>query len=332
MQVVAFIGWLALVALSSLVLAAELERIGARLHLSEALQGIISALGANAPEIATAVSSLALGRHDLGVGVVLGSNIFNLALLLGGSALVAGDVRVRPRGFALNALAATLVTAIATVVVLQLIPAWLGLVLVTTLFVPYVVIAALGMERLARMRLPAPLDRWLTAASDDATRDERKDRRPRAATPIDMLAVIPALAAVVIGSVHMVHIAIRLSARWSLPQAVVGVLLLAALTGIPNAVAAIRLARKHRGAAVVSEAFNSNSFNVLFGICLPGTILGMGTLSLRSELAALWLGAMTLTAVMLVGWRHRLRRTGAGVLVALYGGFVILILTLGGGA
>jgi cation:H+ antiporter len=56
------------------------------------LLGIVTALGADSPEIASAITALAAGHSDLGVGVVIGSNIFNLAALLGLSALVA----VRP--------------------------------------------------------------------------------------------------------------------------------------------------------------------------------------------------------------------------------------------
>jgi cation:H+ antiporter len=67
---------------ASLVLVGSLERLGARLRAPEAMLGLAVALAADSPEITTAVVALARRQQDIGVGVVLGSNIFNLAALL----------------------------------------------------------------------------------------------------------------------------------------------------------------------------------------------------------------------------------------------------------
>lgn len=56
-------------------LTASLERIGSWLQLSEGLLGIVTALGADSPEICSAIMALLAKQHEVGVGVVLGSNI-----------------------------------------------------------------------------------------------------------------------------------------------------------------------------------------------------------------------------------------------------------------
>lgn len=53
---------------------------------------------------------------------------------------------------------------------------------------------------------------------------------------------------IVFGSVFMVHSARSLGDRVGLGDVVMGAIILSALTGIPNLIAALRLARKHRGA------------------------------------------------------------------------------------
>ena len=53
-----FVGGLVVTVASSVVLARELDRIGERLGFSEALLGIVTALGADGPEIASAVAAL----------------------------------------------------------------------------------------------------------------------------------------------------------------------------------------------------------------------------------------------------------------------------------
>lgn len=97
-----FVGGLVLISLASLVLSTSLERIGVRFGFPQALLGIVTALGADSPEIASAITALHRGNAVLGVGVVFGSNLFNLASLLGLSAVTAGFVRIAPQAVIFN--------------------------------------------------------------------------------------------------------------------------------------------------------------------------------------------------------------------------------------
>jgi cation:H+ antiporter len=63
-----------------------------RLGLSEALLGIVAALAADAPEVTAAAAAMSGRQQRLAVGVVIGSNVFNLAALLGLGAVVAGRI------------------------------------------------------------------------------------------------------------------------------------------------------------------------------------------------------------------------------------------------
>src|SRR6266571_370703 len=112
-------GSFALTVASSIVLARGLDRLGERLGFSEALLGIVTALGADAPEIASAVAAIVAGHADTGVGVVVGSNVFNLAALLGVSALIAGRVRIHRHGLLLNGGVAIVVATIGALVAID---------------------------------------------------------------------------------------------------------------------------------------------------------------------------------------------------------------------
>ena len=78
----------------SWVLVSRLERVGERFGLSEALLGMVAALAADAPEITASVTALAHNERAVGAGVVIGSNVFNLAALLGLGAVVAGSLHL----------------------------------------------------------------------------------------------------------------------------------------------------------------------------------------------------------------------------------------------
>src|SRR6476659_4779027 len=263
---------------ASVVLARGLDRIGQRLGFSEALLGMVTALGADAPEIASAVAAVVAGHEDTGVGVVVGSNVFNLAALLGVSALIAGRVRIHRHGLLLNGG----VAIIGALVAIDLLPGSVGLVLAVVVLAPYVFVSALH-ER-ARSRLPAPLREAVAEEQEDARRDEFGPP----ATGFDTLAVVAALAAVVGGAYGMVAAAQSLGDRFDVSDFVLGALVLAALTSIPNLIAAVRLARHGRGAACVSAALHSHNANILVGLCIPGLILGLGSPSGVEVFASCW--------------------------------------------
>jgi len=68
------------------------------LGVSELVIGLtIVAAGTSLPEVATSVAATVRGERDIAVGNVVGSNIFNLLLVLGATALVAaGGIPVQP--------------------------------------------------------------------------------------------------------------------------------------------------------------------------------------------------------------------------------------------
>ena len=87
-----FVAGVAVSLAASWLLVSRLERLGERAGFSEAWLGLVAALAADAPEITSAVTALARGQASVGAGVVIGSNVFNLAALLGLAAVVAGRI------------------------------------------------------------------------------------------------------------------------------------------------------------------------------------------------------------------------------------------------
>ena len=103
---------------TSWLLVSRLERIGARLGLSEALLGMMAALAADAPEVTSAVTALAGHHSRIGAGVVIGSNVFNLAVLLGLGAVVAGGIELHRRVIVMEGAVAMVIAAVCLSVVL----------------------------------------------------------------------------------------------------------------------------------------------------------------------------------------------------------------------
>ena len=92
----------------------------------------------------------------------------------------------------------------------------------------------------------------------------------------------------------MEHAASTYGSRHAVPQIVTGALVLAGITSLPNAVAAIYLALRGRGAAALSTSLNSNALNVVVGLLLSGSILGLGSPSGQAVFVASWSLGLTL--------------------------------------
>ena len=140
--VAAFAAGAAVSLATSWLLVSRLERVGERLGLSEALLGIVAALAADAPEVTAAVSAMASGEQRLGAGVVIGSNVFNLAALLGLGAVVAGRIGLHRKVVLLSGTVAMGVAGVCLAVVLGVVPPAAGCLLGLVVVVLYAV--ALG--------------------------------------------------------------------------------------------------------------------------------------------------------------------------------------------
>lgn len=324
-----FLGSVALALVASEVLVRGLDRLGVRLHLQAGLLGLLTALGADAPEISSALLSLRAGHADLGLGVVLGSNIFNLAALLGLGAMVAGHVRVRRVGLGLNGTVVVLTTPFVAGLLTGRLSPVLTSVLLVLIFAPYLAILSVQPYRVSHLPWPASYGRLLMLAVREINHEgpghaEASGRRVPGCRWQPILLILPALLVIVLASEGMVVGVLRLASEWHIPNQIVGVVLLASVTSLPNAYAAVRLARQQRGSAVVSEAFNSNTINILAGICLPALVLQGVVTDNASSFDLLWLLGMTVVTILLLAQRRGLNRPGGAVIIGLYLCFVLL--------
>jgi cation:H+ antiporter len=244
---------------ASWLLVTRLERVGATLGFSEALLGMVAAVAADAPEITSAITALAGHEPKIGAGVVIGSNVFNLAALLGVSALVAGHIVLDRRVIELEGAVALWIAVVCVTVVVGLVSAGVGLVAVLVVFVPYLAILGVHHDRLRRLGLPRSWADWLTGAIVEEEAELKPAIHPSRGSTKDAVGALIAVVTVVVASIAMEKTTSRLGAGHHIPDIVVGGLVLAAVTSLPNAVAAVYLARRGRGAATLSTAMNSNA-------------------------------------------------------------------------
>ncbi len=333
--------------------ARRLDLLGSRFGFPEALIGLLTALAADGPEVSSALFALAKGQHSVGVGVLVGSNAFNLAAMIGLSGLLAGCISLSRATLLLEGLAGGLITLIAVAVLLGWLASTIAAVLAACVLLPYLVLVTGRPRRLARWALSGLLSRGdsVGRASPASATGPPSGRPPAAGKPVEdtpaggplageLLAggspagssdspthhllglVVLDVTLIVAGSAGMVQAALSLGERWHISAGVLGILILAPLTSLPNAITAVRLGLANRGAALVGETFNSNTINLAAGVLIPSLFVTLAVSAGTARLQLGWLVGMTFVSLLLLAPARGMRRPGAIALIVLYLGFV----------
>jgi cation:H+ antiporter len=302
--------------------ARRLDRLGVRFGFPEALIGLLTALAADGPEISSALFALAKGAHDVGVGVLVGSNGFNLAAMIGLSAVLSGRVRIPREVLALEGAVGLLVTVLASALLLG----WLGPAAASGLsaivLLPYLTLVIGGARLLERRahRPRSPVARLARALHEHPGPERPPDTSTNPTHHLVAL-IVADLALIVAGSAGMVESALTLGSHWHISNAILGTLILGPLTSIPNAATAVRLGLAQRGAALVGETFNSNTINLVAGVILPSLFVTLAAVGTLGKLQLAWLLAANLLTLGLLARPGGMRRTAGAALIGLYFAF-----------
>ena len=311
-----FLVSLAVTLAAARLFARRLDRLGVRFGFPEALIGLLTAVAADGPEISSALFALAKGAHDVGVGVLVGSNGFNLAAMIGLSALLAGRVRLARETLVFEGTVGLLITVLAAALLLRWLSPTGASVLSAVIVVPYLAVVVAG-PRFRGRRLSR-----LSRALHEHAAPERPPDTSTDPTHHLLGLILVDLVLIVAGSAGMVQSALSLAGDWHISGAVLGVLILGPLTSIPNALTAGRLGLAGRGAALVGETFNSNTINLAFGVIVPSLFVTFAAVTTLGKLQLAWLVAATLFTLAALARPGGMGRAEATVLVILYFAFV----------
>ncbi len=131
--------------------ARRLDRLGVRFGFPEALIGLLTAVAADGPNVSSALFALAKGAHDVGVGVLVGSNAFQLAAMIGVSALLAGSVLIPRETLALEGIVGLLVTVLAAALLFRWLSPVATVLIAAVVVAPYLTLVIVGARLLDRL-------------------------------------------------------------------------------------------------------------------------------------------------------------------------------------
>jgi len=333
----------------------SLDQISRRLDLSDEVAGAsLMAVGSSAPELAIALIALFTGggsHSDVGIGTIVGSAVFNILVITGVSALVAGELKIHRFAVRRDTIFYLVSIGYLAWVFLDqevvLIEAIIGLVA----YAGYVAFLAFYKPP-EDPNIHAPVKKVAESPEykEKTESGENLFRRVEHVIVrlIRMITGAPseryvwtffvAIVFIIILSYILVEATIVFAAGVGIPPVLVALTLLAAGTSAPDLIASIEVAREGRGGMAVANAIGSDIFDVFIGLGFPWflAIVLLGESSIHVAADDLWISIAMLVGTTLVLWfflerKMNLSRNEGIVLLILYVGFVIFTIVSGGG-
>lgn len=325
------IGWLVL-GLAVLTFGAEIlvrgaAEIAQRLGVSPLVVGLtIVAFGTSAPELVVSVQATLRGQSDVALGNVVGSNIFNILVILGLSAMIV-PLSVARQLLVVDAPLMILVTAIAWLMALD---GRLGVVdgwLLATGLAAYVGIAVWQGLREGR-EAKATKD----AASDSGVDGANDPGNSPGSVWVSLIwnatLVAAGLLCLAFGSDFFVDGAIQLARLLGMSELVIGLTIVAAGTSLPEVATSITAAIKGQREIAVGNVIGSNLFNILGVLGVSAAVsqagLPISGAMLRFDFPIMWVVAVISLPIMWTG--ARVSRGEGLFLFAAYVGYTAYLL------
>lgn len=261
MTVVLFVAGLGLLVLGAEWLVRGASRLAAALGISPLVIGLtVVAFGTSAPEVAVSVKSAWAGQPDLALGNVVGSNIFNVLLILGASAVVT-PLLVSSQLIRLD------------------VPVLIGLSVLTLLLAGDGSIGRLdGAILFAGAVAYTAFQIRQSRKESAAIRDEyAQEYGPKPSSTAANLAFVGAgLALLVLGSRWLVNGAVAFAQALGVSELVIGLTVVAAGTSLPEVATSILAAFRGERDIAVGNVVGSNIFNLLAVLGLAGLVAPSG--------------------------------------------------------
>ena len=253
----------------------------------------VVAMGTSAPEAAVSISSALHGSNAIAIGNVLGSNIANVFLILGVTALIT----------TLTVQKNTVRYEIPFVGLITLLLCWMG--------AQYGVISRAGAGLLLVLFVMFLGYLFIISRNTECSIEETKTLSQAKIA----LYIILGLVALVWGSNLTVESACALARYVGVSERVIGLTIIAIGTSLPELVTSVIAARKGESDIAIGNIVGSNIFNILFVLGIAGIIL-----PIPFNPAFLFDGAIALMAAVLLFMfiaRKKILTRGPGILFIL---------------
>jgi cation:H+ antiporter len=283
-----------------------------RFGLTPLLIGLtIVAFGTSAPELVVSIQAAYNGSDDIALGNIIGSNISNIALILGVAALIQ-PLKVQAS------------------IIRKDVPILLGTSLLLVFFLMDGVISQLEgffffagvvVFTIASIRM----SKLETAVE---VTEEFEDVIPKKLFPLwlNIVMVIAGLGLLILGAKWLVDGAIEIASSLGMSQAVVGLTIVAVGTSLPELATSVMAAIKKEGDIAIGNVVGSNIFNILCILGITAMILPVSQGGITTVDILLMLG-LTVLLLPVLKSGYIVSRFEGGILLSIYIAYTVYLVS-----
>lgn len=308
---VGVVAGLALIIKGADVMVDSSSDLARKFSISESVIGLtVVAFGTSLPEFVVSFFSILNGSGDMSIGNVMGSNIFNSLVILGTSAFVSSIVIHRRPLYVdipMSIFTALICSLLSFDVYLRgaeenALSRWDGLFLwiFFALFMYY--------------------NYWLSRRKNDEDKVEHIDQK----TYTIVLKLILGLVVLVVGGQVLIKSATEVAHTFGVPEAVIGLTILAAGTSAPELATSVVAAYKGKLDLAIGNVIGSNVFNVFFVLGTCSLIRPIYVEQIQPLDVAMFIGGPMLLWIFSLLFR-RINRLMGFIMVAAYVSYVVVL-------
>lgn len=294
--------------------------VAKRLHVPSIIIGLtIVAMGTSLPETAVSVSASLAGNNELAVSNVVGSNIFNLMVVIGVCAILATVNVAREtirRDIPLSLICAGLLMLFGIIGLGDKTGMTLGHldgVLFIVLFACYIIY----MVRTAMKASKEGKKVEIEGGSDEEIK--------LVSVPVSILFIIGGAIAIAVGGDVTVDAASRIASDLGMSQTLIGLTIVSIGTSLPELVTSIVAARKNEVDMALGNAIGSNIFNILMVLGIASAISPISIIT-ENIIDLCVLIVFTICAWIFAGTKKKIGRAEGPCMVALYAAYAVYII------
>lgn len=203
-----------------------------------AIGATLVAFGTSTPELATSTYASYIGQSDISISNVIGSNLFNIVLIIGLTSFI-NPIKLKRHIFEKDAT--------------HFIFSAIALLIISINFV------ISRLEGLILVALLAVYASWLLRQKEEFEADGQETVT---STPLSILYIFVGLLFLIFGSRLTVSGAVKMAQMLSVTPWIIGVLVISAGTGLPELFTSVVAALKKKPEIAIGNVIGSNIFNV----------------------------------------------------------------------
>ncbi|HSQ01855.1 MAG TPA: calcium/sodium antiporter [Methanobacterium sp.] len=307
----------------------NLVDIGGALGISQIILGVTaSAIGTSLPEFGSAMIASLTGSTDIGVGVVIGSNIWNIAGILGISATAAGIIKADTSGITRDGLVCL---GTGLILIFFMLFGSIGRIASITMIILYAVYLWCLIKAQKKYTNDSVLKK---EAETEETKEKIEELETEEATgkksinKKTLALILLGLAGLIIGCRLLIYSGVELARIAGIPEMIMGLFTLAIGTSIPELVVTLSSAMKGLHDLSIGTIVGSNTFNILIGIGVPALIVAIPVERLSLTFDAPVMIFVTVLLLLMIKKSGKLTRVSGIILMATYIAYAVIRLTV----